>query len=398
MKHYLCNVGLSLLILGVWGTMLYRVTNNSAAKTQQQLVSDDSASKPSVKTYPGDERLGVLSREVHLDADKIKRKEVVRFRDSTFSTVYYDTFGRLLKVEEVNPSGDYLVFNFDPKKADTVKNLQVFRKDRTLAREMTPAGKKGMESTFYAEDGKTKICSQLIAKDNVSRATFYQPDGVTLKANYKVSRDLASAELRLYTDKGVLRSVQKISPASAGCNDDDECGNDWIDVAEVKYYREDGKTVWFELTQPGAAGAKNSGTAKLKEYLPDGKGLARVVNETVLAPEDWHVDAIGEDEEAFFRAESSSGYCVEVYDAAGKVAQKRYLKDDFAIVRDENLTPEGGISGTKEYIGVIEIDAEVQGMMNKSFQEDTNFLGTYLFPEQQPNHLEVTIAVTQLEL
>lgn len=398
-RFYLCNIGLTVLILFVWGTVVYRFSDRPTGSSSKQVADADAPAQPSVKTYPGDERMGVLSRDVHLDADKIKRKEVVNFRDGARANVHYDSFGRLTKVQEVRSAGDYLVFNFDPKKPEeeAFKNLQVYRKDNTLQRELTPI-KSGYESVFYAEDGKTRTCAQIVVKGTVTRLTFFQPDGTTTKATYKMSRDLKSAQLSFFTDSGILRSTQKITPETPMMDCGDECGagSGGHSILEVKYYREDGQTVWFEQTQSAAAGSTEAEKTQLKEFQPDGKTLAKVVRPIDYRPEELLYDEFGE--EGLMASDSNKGFCLEVYDASGKITKKRYLKENFGILRDEVLKPDGTVAETQAYGSGSSTEEEVQSLMNKAAAEDTAFLGGYIVPSEEANHLQVTIAVTQLEL
>lgn len=388
MNFYAQNTALSLLVVGCWSLVisccLQGGANDTLVQQRAALMAQAQEPKPVVKTIPGDERLGVVDRDVYLDADQMKRKEVVRFHDGAEMTINYDSLSRLLKIVETRKDGQYLVFTFDPKRpGGKIKKQELFRADHTLIREIMPSEKDGkQESRYFAADGKTPVCVQQIAKSGAYRVTCFHKDGKTPSVVFSMKSDKISASLKKFDEKGNLRSAQKIAKNAGGCANPlcHECTTTYTD--EIKHYREDGETVWFTVTQA----VSGDSSPVITEYHADGKTVLRVVRE-IPSTEGLSLFAI-----IFGGALNKPAYDVAVHDASGKLVQKRQLRNNFSAITESDVDSAGKSSNTKTYRRGELLDTDVRALLHESRRFDLSSLNPYLVPRPEPDHLRQAIA------
>lgn len=376
------TVLISLSIVAALGiaVMLVDKTTGKKEPVSSSTQQADKAPAARVKKIPGDERdgTGILQREEHYDIDDIKRELHARFLDGTVAVVYYDQFGRMSKIKETSSTGDYQVFFFDLK-SKKINKIQAFRKDNSLRREAQPASNKTSFSiTFFAKDGKTPVCNQLMNKDNSFEVVIFHEDGKTPKAVYKSDADQVSAELKTYNEKGVLKIEEKIEQSEDFEDEDDE-GGGYVELLTITGYRDDG-TAWY-TTQRKASFYPGEEIPPVTEFHADGKTVSRIVHNTA-GPEH---EGPEEDRET---------QMVEIHDQNGKLVQRRTLRFDFSVITEENIDDEGEVSSTKSYKPGELIDEGAKSVTTEFNEErDMRYLEQYITPVPvEPNHLRQTLA------
>lgn len=389
MKKFLVqNAVLSVLILAGTVALLVFVTGYRPQQNVATMVQKVDGGLR-IKTYPGDERIGVLLREVHLDQDDIKRELHVKFKDGTIDTIFYDPFGRIAKIVETKvATGEYQVFRYAPKETKLL-SVQSFRKDKTLLRETKPYGDTGVQSTYYGEDGKTPVIVQKQTKKGYD-VTVYAADGTTKQSVYSSKAD-GSSLLQLYDDKGVLCHEEVIEAVGnrpvTGYPGRGYYGYGYGGYGQtantITGYRPDG-SVWYK--------GGSSHPILVTEYQADGKTEARRISQE---KQDQNQSGYGYGYPGGYYPGYPYPYgpqnlLVDKCDQAGKVVQKRTESADntFAVSKEETLDGEGKVTSTKDYKAGELVDTEAKNIYELCNSRDKTKIQQYMNLQNDPNHLQ----------
>lgn len=366
-KFYAQNVALTCAILALWAGMIGLLTWTSPAVRQQKASTTPVQQTEKVEARP--EESGEETRIHRYNENQELVETEVNFKDKTKALITYNLIGRPAKMVEFYPDGRRQVFTFGMQ---GLSKRESFRPDNSLSSRSTP-GKEGVVTRRFAADGKTVSALEEQLKGGLTRVTLFHKDGVTPRVRYQtVTEDGIKGELTTFTEKGVVRTIEKIERMPDECGSP-TCPNAGAEI-EVTRFREDGKTPWYRSTW-SMYGGGNPTCTSIEEYHADGKTLKRRVKFSFEPTEE---DKLEGDDVGVTKV-------VEVFNEKGKLTTVRLLRDDDSVSREETFGPDAqplgreyfnSDAGMKEQLGTFESPYNVIEELNS------------LTPQEEPNHLK----------
>ncbi len=366
-KFYIQQTAFTAMILAVWTGLLFLCLRSD--KRPVVIPGGKAVALAHDTVEPREEASGEVARVHRFNAEDERTEMEVTFKDKTRGVVTFNAMGQPSRAVEYYPNGTRQVFNFGP---NGIKKRQSLREDNTLISESLPGTKGSVVTRRFANDGKTVMVLEEKFSDGTRETTVFKKDGRTPELRFRGSDDGMKGVLTTFTDKGVVKTVEKFERTGSDCGMMDCPEHGGASEVELTRYREDGKTVWYKATFTSQYG--NSTCTAVEEYHADGKTLKRRVK---FAFEPTDEDKVEGDDVGVSKV-------VELFDEKGQLRSIRLLRDDNTVSRDETFTK--GVATGRDY---FDKEAGVKETLD-TLEEPSNFMEVMpkIAPQDEPNHLK----------